>query len=165
MIKLVHVKKYSLCNQDERIIFFEMKNICDWLIFNIFRNNGYNGEYIKNRLINHFSYFNCEDFISNENLSIEMRIIILFWKLRIYDYFSKLRNEFINDAFCNFEKIHSIMRLIKTYNLNKNYLDSLNIDPQINEMNSKYCEKLPIYILQEKKIEDVNLIIKIYYCN
>ena len=29
MIKLVHVKKYSLCNQDERIIFFEMKNICD----------------------------------------------------------------------------------------------------------------------------------------
>ena len=165
MIKLVHVKKYSLCNQDERMIFFEMKNICDWLIFNIFRNNGYNGEYIKNRLINHFSYFNFEDFISNENLSIEMRIIILFWKLRIYDYFSKLRNEFINDAFCNFEKIHSIMRLIKTYNLNKNYLDSLNIDPQINEMNSKYCEKLPIYILQEKKIEDVNLIIKIYYCN
>ena len=165
MIKVLKEKKYDLSVNDERIMYFEIRNVCDWLLFNIFKNQKYNGNYLKHRLITHFSYFNIENFIKKENISIEIKLLFYFWKFKLYEYYSKIKTNFLNDPFCKFGQIHSLMRLIQIYNDNKNNIDSIKIEKEIKETNSNYFEKFPKYELDSIKIEDPKEIINIYYCN
>ena len=165
MIKVLKEKKYDLSVNDERIMYFEIRNVCDWLLFNIFKNQKYNGNYLKHRLITHFSYFNIENFIKKENISIEIKLLFYFWKFKLYEYYSKIKTNFLNDPFCKFGQIHSLMRLIQIYNDNKNIIDSIKIEKEIKETNSNYFEKFPKYELDSIKIEDPKEIINIYYCN
>ncbi len=165
MIKVLQEKKYYLCVEDERIMYFEIRNICDWLLFNIFKNPNYKGNYLRHRLITHFSYFNIEKFISKDNISIELKIIFFFWKYKLYEYYSKIKTNFINDPFCKFGQIHSLMRLMQLYFDNKNSIDSIKLESEIKETCSNYFEKFPKYEFGSIKIEDPKEIIKIYYCN
>ncbi len=167
MIKLVKEKKYSLCNQNEIMMYFEMRNICDWLILNFFRNNGFKGELLKTKIMSHLNYFNIDNFLKKENITIEIRLIFLFWKLKYYDLINKLRTEFTNDIQCILGKVHSLIRLIKIYFENKKQLDLLEYDSKITETPSNYFEKFATYKDEKKNIdiENINDIIQTYYCN
>ena len=167
MIKLVKEKNYSLCNQNEKLIYFEMRNICDWLLLNIFRNNGLKDELLKKKIMSHFYYFNIDNFFKKENITIEIRLIFLFWKLKYYEFINKLRTEFTNDIQINLGKLHSLIRLIQIFFENKKQLDLFNYDLKINESPSNYFEKFAHYKDETKNIdiENIDDIIKIYYCN
>ena len=167
MIKLVKEKKYNLCNQNEKLIYFEMRNVCDWLLLNIFRNNGFKGELLKKKIMSHFYYFNIDNFFKKENITIEIRLIFLFWKLKYYELINKLRTAFTNDIQFNLGIVHSLVRLIKIYSENKKQLDLFNYDLKIIETPSYYFEKFPNYKNEKENIDidNINDIIQIYYCN
>ena len=163
--ELLNEKKYSFCEQDERLIYFELRNISDWLLLNIYRNNGLSENNTKKKLLSHFSYFNVDNFLKNENISHEIKINYLFWKLKHYEYFIQLKTKFSNDNFLQFGKIHSLMRLIKYYFDNKKQIQLINIDYKTEEIYPNYVEKFPVYKNDTNKIIDIQEIIKIYYCN
>lgn len=129
------IKAYSILEElifqstDDNILsYFKIRNICDFILVNIFQNKTLLPEDILSKLNSHFQIFDYKNVFSKKPHLITNEIILfhLIWNYKWYEYVLD-KKDMRKGCECQLFYIHSLIRIVNFINTHSEVLNNLMI--------------------------------------
>ena len=165
---------YQFKNENDnnnKMTYFEIRNICDFLLVNILKDKSINIEDIINKVQNHIEIFTPKQFYPNNVLDSDINIKINFisWVQDILEFVSNYFNkELTHKNVITIQRMNCLLRKIEFVNINKTTIDNIlstEVDNKIVKKQNPFEEKFPIYINVDsnEEVTNVDMIIQMYF--
>ena len=174
IVSFIDRTNYQFKNENDnnnKMTYFEIRNICDFLLVNILKDKSIKIEDIISKVTNHIEIFIPRKFYLNNVLDSDINIKINFisWVQDILEYVSNsFTEELKHISFITIQRMNWLFRKIEFVNVNKETIDkilSTQVDSKIVKKENPFNEKFPIYINVDsnEEITNVDMIIQMYF--